>query len=408
MFRRESSNVAWRAAVLIAFGVGAAAAAPAQAAWSTPVKPSAACTPASGLNVARNGAGTWILVGAFTQSDGSSAVESCTSSDGVSWVGPAFVGPGVDPAVALAPSGRAVVMFTGNFPALNIQASIRPPGGNWSTPAVISTGTVSGHGTIRMDGAGNAIAVWSGPRNGNPLSTASLAATSTSWTPMTTLAAHAGSLGIATSSTGGVVIGFRNAMPASTEVVSGTILGGFGAPVAVGPNYGTAIRPTQVALNDAGDAVLAWVTDDFARVVTRTPAGTWSAATQLAGSNADGIGVAIDAAGNAIAGFGEDQSTVGVTAVYASKRPAGGTWGPATLLSTLDAKGKVAVGGDPAGTFVVTWMDSAGNIEALTIPPGGGFGPGTVVGAGPLTSLAVYPGEAVLVIGAGVAQQRVN
>jgi hypothetical protein len=176
----------------------------------------------------------------------------------------------------------------------------------------------------------------------------------------------------------------------------------------LGGTYGTAIRPTQVALNDAGAAVLGWVSDDFAKVVTRTADGTWSAPTQLAGGNAEGIGVAIDAAGNAIAGFGENQATFGVTAVFGSRRPAGGTWGPATLLSTLDAKGKVAVGGDPAGTFVVTWMDSARNIEALTIPPGGGFGPGTVVGAGPFTSLTVFPGEAVLLIGAGVSKESVN
>jgi hypothetical protein len=261
---------------------------------------------------------------------------------------------------------------------------------------------------IKMDGSGNAIAVWAGSTDASPLSTASLAAGSITWTPMTTLAAHAGSFGVATNSTGGVVIGFRNDFPDKTEAVSGTILGGFGAPVVLGGTYGTAIRPTQVALNDAGAAVLGWVSDDFAKVVTRTADGTWSAPTQLAGGNAEGIGVAIDAAGNAIAGFGENQATFGVTAVFGSRRPAGGTWGPATLLSTLDAKGKVAVGGDPAGTFVVTWMDSARNIEALTIPPGGGFGPGTVVGAGPFTSLTVFPGEAVLLIGAGVSKESVN
>jgi hypothetical protein len=310
--------------------------------------------------------------------------------------------------VALAPNGRAVAVWPGLYPALNIQASVRPPGGSWSTPVVISTGTVSGHGLVKMDGSGNAIAVWAGPTNSSPLSTASLPANSTTWTPMITLAAHAGSLGVATNATGEVVIGFRNDFPDKTEVVSGTILGGFGAPVIVGGNYGTAIRPVQVALNDAGAAVLGWVTDDYAKVVTRTADGTWSAPTQLTGNNAEGIGVAIDASGNAIAGFGVDQMTFGITAVYASMLPAGGTWGAGTLLSTLNDKGKVAVGGDPAGTFVVTWLDSAGNVEALTIPPGGGFGPGTVVGAGPFTSLAVVPGKAMLSIGAGLSGEPVN
>jgi hypothetical protein len=408
MFGRRGSSVALSTS-LIALGICIGAAAPAQAAWSTPVKPPAACTPTTGLNVARNAAGTWVLVGAFTQSDGSSAVESCTSSDGVSWSGPSMIGPGNGPSVAVAPSGRAVVAFHAPYPALNMEASVRPPGGNWSVPVAISSGAFSGQVLIKMDGSGNTIAVWAGTRATSPLAMASLAANSTTWTPMNTLApAGTGSLGLATNSSGGVVIGFRTNTPDRIEAISGTILGGFGQPVVLGTAYGTAVRPIEVALNDAGEAVLGWVTDDFAKVITRSPGGTWSAATQLAGINAEGIGVAIDAAGNAVAGFGQDQATFGITAVYASKLPAGGAWGPATLLSTLDARGKVAVGGDPTGTVVVSWVDNAGNVEALTIPPGGGFGPGTVVGAGPFTALTVYPGQAMLVIGAGIAKETVN
>ena len=408
MCGRTCSNIASLSTIFIVLGLVIASAAPVRAAWSTPVKPSVACTPASGLNIARNSAGTWILVGVFTQSDGSAAVESCTGSDGVSWSGPSMVGAGSGPSVALGPSGRAVVAFSGLVPTLDIQASVRPPGGNWSAPAAISPVGGSRQVMVKMDGAGNAIAVWSGNRPTGPLATSSLAAGSTTWTAMTTLSPQAGSLGVATNSSGAVVIGFRTNQSNQTQAVSGTIHGNFGAPVVVGSDYGTAVRPIEVALNDAGQAVLGWVTDDFAKVVTRNAAGTWSAPTQLAGSNADGIGVAIDAAGNAIAGFGEDQATFGVTAVYASRLPAGGIWGPATLLSTLNAGGKVAVVGDPNGTVVVSWVDSAGNVEALTIPPGGGFGRGTVVGAGPFTALTVFPGQAVLVIGAGIARESVN
>jgi hypothetical protein len=313
-----------------------------------------------------------------------------------------MIGPGISPVGAVAPNGRAVVAFSGLYPALNIQASVRPPGGNWSAPVAISTGTVSAHALIKMDGSGNAIAIW-------PSGTASLAANSTTWTPVTTLAAKNGTQGLAVNSTGSVVIGYRNGSPDQTRAVSGSILGGLGAPVVLGGNYGTAVRPVQVALNDAGQAVLGWVTDDFCKVVTRTAGGTWGTPTQLDGINAEGVGVAIDAAGNAIAGYGDDEPDVfGVTAVYGTMMPAGGTWGPATLLSTLDAKGHVTVGGDPAGTFIVAWLDNAGKVEALTIPPGGGFGPGTVVGVGGITQLIVIPGLAVLSIVAGISQQSIN
>ena len=94
------------------------------------------------------------------------------------------------------------------------------------------------------------------------------------------------------------------------------------------------------------------------------------------------------------------------TLTYASLRPTGGTWGAPTLLSALDGKGSVGVAGDPAGTFVVNWSDSAGNVEAVTIVPGGGFGPGTPVGAAPSRRLLV-PGKAVLWTEAGISTEPV-
>jgi len=51
---------------------------------------------------------------------------------------------------------------------------------------------------------------------------------------------------------------------------------------------------------------------------------------------------------------------------------------------------------------------NASTAWALTIPPGGGFGPGTVVGAAGITQLVVIPGLAVLSIVAGISQQSIN
>jgi len=79
------------------------------------------------------------------------------------------------------------------------------------------------------------------------------------------------------------------------------------------------------------------------------------------------------------------------------------------LVSALNDQGGVRAGGDAAGTFVVTWMTSAGSVEALTIPPGGSIGPGgTIVGAGPSMALLVIPGAAVAEIGAGIAKEAVR
>ena len=101
-------------------------------------------------------------------------------------------------------------------------------------------------------------------------------------------------------------------------------------------------------------------------------------------------------------------SDLAVIQTYASLRPTGGNWGVPTLLSGPNDKGGVFVAGDPAGTFVVSWNDSAGNVEAVTSSPGGGFGPSTSVGAAPTRQLIVIPGRAVLWTAAGLSTKPLN
>jgi hypothetical protein len=81
--------------------------------------------------------------------------------------------------------------------------------------------------------------------------------------------------------------------------------------------------------------------------------------------------------GNAIALFKQLDGRNSTSAVYASKRPAGGIWGSRALLSVAGAAtaGARAVA-DTAGTFVVAWEDSTTQtLNVLTSPPGGGFAP---------------------------------
>ena len=155
-----------------------------------------------------------------------------------------------------------------------------------------------------------------------------------------------------------------------------------------------------------GVAALAWYASDGNRIVTRTPSGTWSAITVLSGSTSAGIGTAVDGKGNVVAGFAKINLTG--TQTYVAMDPAGGTWRPAALLSALDDQGSVRVAGDPAGTTVVTWTDSAGGVEAVTIPPSGALSSGVVAGTAPTFRLLVIPGKSVLWTAAGISQQNVN
>jgi hypothetical protein len=311
--------------------------------------------------------------------------------------------------LAIAPNGRIVALWEEvSGVSADVQASIRPAGGNWSAPVVVST--ASTHPLISMDQSGNAIVVLSRSDTLTlPVSTISLPADRTTWTTATTLASQAGAVGLATNSGGGAIIGWRTEKN-QIQAVSGTILGGFGAPITLGATYGGVAPKVQVALNDAGAASLAWVGGGFVKIVTRAANGTWSGTTELVTSSGSGVGTAIDGSGNAIAAFSQTQ--VAGTPTYVSLRPAGGNWGPPMLVSALNDQGsKVAIGADPAGTFVVTWANSAGAVEALTIPPGGRFGLGTIVGAGPFTLIKVIPGLAALWMGgfgAGIAKEAIN
>ena len=281
-------------ASLIALGAGTALAVPAQAAssWSPPVQLPAGCVSSGSVpGLAVNAAGTEAAAGSQPNADNSSSVLVCTSADGQTWPAPATVGQGGSPAVALAPDGRAVTAWLGGpFTAPVIQASVRPPGGTWSAP--VTVGTDASGPLIGIDRSGNAIIAWAGTTG--TIHTASLPAGG-SWTPAQTLATNYGSgLAMAANSAGSAVLTWATkGTGPGTYADSGTILGGFAAPVKVGlPPYPGG--RTSVALNDTGQAVMVWARGLGAVNVaaTRSAAGTWSPAVQLsaneAGSNTKG------------------------------------------------------------------------------------------------------------------------
>ncbi len=381
-------------ALLIAVAVSTVVAVPAQAAgsWSPPVQLPGLC----GGSVAVNAAGAQAAAGFGQNGGGSASVQACTSADGQAWSAPVTLGQGVSPAVAVAPDGRVVAVWIGGpGTAPTISASVRPPGGQWSTAVTVSTDAY-GDPVIGIDGSGNAIAAWAG--GSGAIDTASLPAGGR-WTRVKTLAARGQAVGLAVNPAGAAIItwGTRTA----TLADSGTVLGGFAAPVTVGPPPPYPIGHTHVALNGTGQAAVAWATFNANMAATRDAGGTWSTATQLSAHPDGPVGVAIDGAGDAIAVFEQLQAAgSSYTAVaYTSARPAGGTWGPPALLSVPgdNAAGSGAVA-DTAGTFVVAWEDSTSQtLNVLTSPPGGGFGPAaTFPGVSALGDLKIAPGHAVL------------
>jgi hypothetical protein len=381
-------------AVLIALGAGTALASPAQAltSWSPPVQLPGAC----GAALAVNAAGAEVAAGSQQNPDNTVSVQVCTSADGQNWSAPVTLGQGYHPAVAIAPDGRVVAVWTG---ASTVSASVRPPGGQWGSAVTVSTVGAYRDLGVGIDGSGNAIAAWM--TGSSAIDTASLPAGGRKWTKVTTLAAGGQAVDLAVNATGAAIITW--ATRAGAVAASGTVLGGFAAPVTLGPPPGYPIGHTRVVLNGQGEAAAAWV--DFGGVdlvATRSADGAWAPAATLSTTSYGRIDVAIDGAGNALAIFGQlyGSNPNFISAAYTSARPAGGTWStPAPLSAPGDATDSLHVVADAAGTFVVSWLDkTTGVLTVLTSPPGGGFGPGTTF-PGAFGDLAIAPGHAVLSFG---------
>jgi hypothetical protein len=389
---------------LIAFGVQPALPALA-ASWSPPVQLPGSC----GSSVAVNQAGAMAAGGTFTAADGTTHVQVCTSPDGKKWqaadLGPGGTEPhgGQHPVMALSPDGHAVAVWgsTAGCPAACdyiVQAAVRPPGGGWGAPVTLTTDLYFGGGGIvlGMDGAGNAIAAWVG--NFADESHYAVLPAGGSWGPVQTLsngnvqgAAH--NLSLAVSPDGNAIVAFAGGND-NIWATSGTISGGFSAPVLVGTGDYVKTAAPQVAVNDAGQASLVWSVIQPARTeaATRSPSGTWSTPTLLTSQKFTSVSTAIDGAGNAISVFGSSYSW----------HLAGGSWGPATALPAGSSGGLVVA--DPAGTFV--YADSSGN--AFTFGAGAtSFGTGSG-SRGSLADLKIVPGLAVMLAAVAVSAEAVR
>jgi len=388
---------------LVAFG--AAPALPALASsWSSPVQLPGSC----GSSVAVNQAGAMAAGGTFKAADGTTHVQVCTSPDGKTWQA-TDLGPGGDqphggqhPVMALSPNGRAVALWgsTVGCPAACayiLQASARPAGGSWGAPVTLSTELYFGGGgvVLGMDGSGNTIAAWVGSY-ADASHYAVLPAGSGSWGPARTLSTSSGqgaahSLSLAVSPDGSALAAFAGGGD-GIWAASGTVLGGFSAPVHVAAGDYSKDSAPKAALDDAGQASVVWSQTTRTEAATRSPSGTWSAATVLASASSGSVATAIDGAGNAIAVFGSSYSW----------HLAGGSWGPATALPSGSTGGLVVA--DPAGTFV--YADSGGN--AFTFAAGAtSLGPGSGSRGG-LADLKIVPGQAVMLAAGTVSTEAVS
>jgi PKD domain len=144
------------------------------------------------------------------------------------------------------------------------------------------------------------------------------------------------------------VVGFER--PGNSAIWKGPIAIDEPADWAGGPS---------LAANDAGQAVVGWRSIDrygdipVIRAALRRTDGSWETPQNLGYGDSDPPSVAIDARGDAVAVWERDVSP---PVVYAEFRPAGGNWGPATVLSE---GGGATVRMNRRGDAVAVWVAGA-------------------------------------------------
>ncbi len=284
-------RLAWRRVVVTAAAVvilaGLAASSAWAKAWLSPVDVSPAGQGASTPHVALDAAGDAVAV--WVRSGGTNQIVQAAVRPAGGSFGPsvALAAVGQDsftPQVALDQAGDAVAVWVRSNGANQIvQAAVRPAGGSFGAPLDLSVAGQSGFAPqVAMDKAGDAIAVWYRFNGTNYIVQAAVRPAGGSFGAPVDLAA-AGQDSFASQvalDQAGDAVAVWVRFNGSTQIVQGAVRpagGSFGAPVDLSAAGQNANAP-QVALDEAGDALAVWVRSNGANQIVQ--AASYESATQ--------------------------------------------------------------------------------------------------------------------------------
>jgi hypothetical protein len=145
-----------------------------------------------------------------------------------------------------------------------------------------------------------------------------------------------------------------------------------------------------LAVTPAGDAFVVWIEQGLvASAHGNIASGTWEAPVALtAGGAAEGDPVvAVTDAGDAVAAWQWRDRPSGATVVQAAFRPAHGSWGPPSNVSTVsgDVADGPQIGIDGSGNAVALWTGDGGVRSAARPVAAGSWSPPTVLTHGAAT-----------------------
>lgn len=231
----------------------------------------------------------------------------------------------------------------------------------WLAPASL-TGEPddAGQSQVALDGNGDAFAVWE--RDG--LIEASVRPAGGAWgaaVPISTPATPATDPKIAVDAQGEATAIWRSGIVTSETIDSSTRPAGgeWRPPIALSAS-GEDEEGIALAVNSAGDAIAMWERYDGTRLVvegdSRGAGGEWQGAKVASAKSetAEAPSVALDAAGDAVAAWIRPG---GKSQVEAALRPSGGEWGaPKQLTAASGEASGLALAADPQGDAVAIWQ----------------------------------------------------
>ena len=390
--------------------------APAARAWGTPVLiETDNAGSAEAVQVAANASGQVVTV--WQQSDGTTInIYANRYTPAAGWGTPQRINPGVvetaqQPHVAIDNDGNAIAVwmqsnFTQNSSADDIWASRYTAQAGWGAPVRIENGAGNaGQPRVAVDGAGNAIAVFSQQVGGQLCICAGRFEPTTGWAPATAIDTDVDAQGvapqIAMEASGRATVVWQAVIVVSetpnvyqVRANRYTPAAGWGSAVRVGTTAAANAFP-RVAVDGTGNAAAVWVAPDgtwdsiwSARTVA---GGTWTAPVLIETDNTNSARaphVAFDGGGNAIAVWAQSDGLR--DNVLANRYVAGAGWGTAVLIETDNAgsayEPQVVIDGGGNATAVWSQRNVAGftvNAWANRYSPATGWGTATTIDNSP-------------------------
>jgi hypothetical protein len=332
---------------------------------------------------------------------------SATAAQAQGWELPAttlapYVDGTSDVSVALEDDGDGIAVWGGRpdngVPGQNIWTSTRPAGAAWQPRSLVWAGEYAVDPLVATDSTGNAVMAWLGDAVDleENVHVASRSGATGAWDGVTDLEAAGADQflpDVAVNDAGDAMVSWieRNETTVDTYVrVSSRAGGSWGVPVTLSDPAAYRVIanvPAQIALDAAGNAHVLWIAENttdatFHVQESRFDGTTWSPAQNLA-SSLDyiyGMEVAGDGAGRVVAAWG-----VGIPQVIQSGAFSDGGWaiGDVTDDVATSCSPAMAVSAGANGTATVAWHAESTDGVSTASGAGGAWGQPETVYAAP-------------------------